>query len=243
MSHALTDRQREYLEFIREYIKQNECAPQLKEIAAHFHVTSPTVTKALTVLQEKGYLYFNRDRETGFYIRLWERKTTLGNLREISILGLLDQNGEVLQFPKYHGHFPYVLPKDTGDVFAIKVDQHIPIAEIYAGDKLIVATGVDAKPGDIYIFPIGERNFLVRMYQFSLDEDTPFSLLVSEWRDSADKYKNHLLWWPLTFAEENEKFFIDLIEKQPVKWQPIPPHLVLGKVIRLNRKPGYTWIF
>ncbi|MCB2160513.1 hypothetical protein KQH40_00335 [bacterium] len=243
MPDALTDRQREYLEFIREYIKENDCAPQLKEIAAHFHVSSPTVTKALTVLQDKGHLYFDRDEETGFYIRLWERKTNLGNLREVSILGNLDENSEVQQFPKYHGHFPYVFPKDTGDVFAIEVDQHIPTAEIYAGDKLIVAPGIEAKPGDICIFPIGERDFLVRMCEFNLDENTPYHQLAVEWKDSSDKYENHLVWWPLAFTEENEKFFFDLIENQPVKWQPIPPNLVIGKVIQLNRKPGSTWIF
>ena len=96
MLHNLTNRQREYLDFIREFIKQNNCAPRVNEIAKEFHVTSPTVTKTLNVLQDKGYLYFHRDKETGFFIRLWGRKTNLGNLREVPIIGLLDENGEVV---------------------------------------------------------------------------------------------------------------------------------------------------
>jgi len=51
MPHALTDRQREYLEFIREYIRKNESSPRLEEIAEHFHVTSPTAHKTLKALQ------------------------------------------------------------------------------------------------------------------------------------------------------------------------------------------------
>ena len=33
MPHALTPRQKEYLEFIREYVKENESSPRLEEIA------------------------------------------------------------------------------------------------------------------------------------------------------------------------------------------------------------------
>ncbi len=45
MPHSLTDRQREYLEFIREFIKENESSPRLEEIAKHFGVSSPTAHK------------------------------------------------------------------------------------------------------------------------------------------------------------------------------------------------------
>ena len=58
MPHALTPRQKEYLEFIREYIKQNECSPRLEEVAEHFNVKSPTAHKTLKTLMRAGYLYF-----------------------------------------------------------------------------------------------------------------------------------------------------------------------------------------
>ena len=70
MPHALTPRQREYLDFIRDYIQQNESSPRLDDIAEHFKVKRPTAHKALEALQSKGYLYFGRDRISGFFIRL-----------------------------------------------------------------------------------------------------------------------------------------------------------------------------
>ena len=60
MPHALTKRQKEYLEFIRNYIRENESSPRLEEIAEHFGVKAPTAHKILQSLQSKGYLYFVR---------------------------------------------------------------------------------------------------------------------------------------------------------------------------------------
>ena len=58
MPHALTDRQREYLEFVRDYVERYESSPRLDEIADHFGVKAPTAHKMLKALQSKGFLYF-----------------------------------------------------------------------------------------------------------------------------------------------------------------------------------------
>ena len=204
MPHSLTSRQREYLKFIREYIKTNECAPRLEEIAANFSVTKPTANKMLNALQDKGHISFNRDKKSGFYIRLPERYTAKGTQREIMIAGNLDRYGEVLQFPKYHGHLPFMLPDEVGDVLALDVYQHIPSAGILAKDRMIFARGGEAKPGDICIFPFGDRNFLVRIYKLEFTEDTPFSNLSNHWEnDFAEGFEGCLLWWPLAITEDN----------------------------------------
>ena len=70
MPHALTARQREYLEFLRQYIRENESSPGLNELADHFDVTSPTAHKTLETLQSKGCSYFGRSKTSGFFIRL-----------------------------------------------------------------------------------------------------------------------------------------------------------------------------
>ena len=54
MPHSITKRQQEYLDFIRNYIKENESSPRLEEIASHFGVKSPTVHKTLEALQSSG---------------------------------------------------------------------------------------------------------------------------------------------------------------------------------------------
>jgi SOS-response transcriptional repressor LexA len=236
MPHALTNRQREYLQFIREYIKINESSPRLEEIADHFGVASPTANKTLKALQKKGVLYFKRDKVSGYYIRTPERYIQDGTLREIMVTGILDRYGEVLEFPKYHRHFPYVLPEGTGDVFALDIYQHIPSAKILGRDIMIFINGIEAKPGDICIFPYGERNFLVRMYAMDFSEDTPFYQLAIGWENLKDDYEGYLFWWPLTENEETTEYLAEVVYEQEVHWGPIPPDRIIGKALRLVRR-------
>jgi len=73
LPHSLTDLQRDYLDFIRQYVCMNKSSPRLEEIAIHFNVKAPTAHKILSALQRKGYLYFGRDSQSGVFIRLIER--------------------------------------------------------------------------------------------------------------------------------------------------------------------------
>jgi Mn-dependent DtxR family transcriptional regulator len=56
MPHALTEREKEYLAFLRDFIRENENTPQLKDVAGHFAVKLPSAHKVLEALQSKGYL-------------------------------------------------------------------------------------------------------------------------------------------------------------------------------------------
>jgi Mn-dependent DtxR family transcriptional regulator len=58
LSYSLTDRQREFLDFIREYIKKNESSPAIEDLARHFHLNPPTAHKMLEDLRAKGRFYF-----------------------------------------------------------------------------------------------------------------------------------------------------------------------------------------
>ena len=238
MHYTLTTRQGEYLEFIREYIKQNECAPRLEEIAKYFSVTSPTVNKILKTLEEKGYLYFSRDKVSGFYIRVPEKHIPTNVLREIPITGIVGKYGEVLRFPQYHGHIPDVLPEGVNGVFAFVVYKHNPSAGMLGNDHIIFSTGGVAKPGDICIYPFGDRFFLVRMYAFGQHKDMPFYELSAKWLENKDQYINDMFWWPLIDSEDEEasSYFAELVYEQDLRWYPIKPDGVIGKVVRLKRR-------
>ena len=93
MPHALTSRQREYLEFLREYIKENESSPRLEEIADHFGVKSPTAHKTLKALMNRGYIIFGRTKKTGFFVRLIERAGTAEMVYEVPVVGNIDGFG------------------------------------------------------------------------------------------------------------------------------------------------------
>ena len=177
MPQALTERQREYLEFLRQYIQENESSPRLEEIAAHFRVKSPTAHKALEALQSKGYLYFGRSKTSGFFIRLIERSGSAERVIEIPIAGKVNEYGEVYDFPQMFGHFPTLLVgAEPGEVFALVVMESIPQASLLPQDLLICDYGKRPQPGDICIIPFGlkaSRWFLCQMYSLTFDKDTP----------------------------------------------------------------------
>ena len=73
MPHVLTQNQRQYLDFIRAYVQECESSPRLEQIVEHFGVKPSTAHKPLQALMDKGFLYFERSSQAGYYIRLIER--------------------------------------------------------------------------------------------------------------------------------------------------------------------------
>ena len=87
----LTERQSDYLGFIRQYIDENLSAPQLSEIANNFDVKPTSAHKMLETLEKKGYITFNRDSYSGFYIRCFDQIGTNEIPSEIVISGKIDR--------------------------------------------------------------------------------------------------------------------------------------------------------
>jgi len=239
MPHALTDRQKECLEFIRGYIAENESSPRLEEIASYLGVTLPTAHKLLEALQKKGYLYFGRDSISGFFIRLIDRAGSAETMVEIALAGKIDGYGELFDFPQELGHFPSVLIGSKPDeVFALVVMEDIPQASMLAQDFIIFDMGKKPQPGDICIAPIGDRLFLVRVTSSSF-EDTP-SLVAAQYYPIPEKLARTdpdlvLNWYPLAHSEANHDYFIQVTEEQNWPIGPLDPGLVMATALRLIR--------
>jgi SOS-response transcriptional repressor LexA len=247
MPHSLNPRQREYLEFIREYIKTNESSPLLKEVAEHFGVKSPTAHKTLKTLRNAGFLYFGRDSISGFYIRLIERAGSIETVIEIPITGKVNRYGEIFDFPQKLGHFATVLlGSEPGDVFALVAMEKIPEASILTQDLLICDYGKRSQPGDIAILPWGKQSgrwVLCQIFSLTLDQDLD-SL------ESSNQYpipeglldKSHgqrFKWAPIAYGEDTEKYLIAEADKDHVPMRPIPPDFVLVTVLRLSRNLAF----
>lgn len=240
MPHALTERQKECLEYIRQYIAENESSPRLEEIADHFGVKLPTAHKFLEALQRKGYLYFGRDSISGFFIRLIERVGTAETVVEITLTGKIDHLGELYDFPLELGHFPSLLIGAKPDeLFALVVIEDIPQAGMLANDFIIFDVGKKPQPGDICIAPIGERLFLVKIFSKTFDRDTPDLLNAIQYpipeKLTNLEYGQQLNWVPIAYDESTQGFFLDVSEEQRWPVGPLDPKLVLATALRLVR--------
>lgn len=240
MPHSLTPRQREYLTFIREYVKQNESSPGLDEISTHFGVKSPTAHKTLEALQSKGYLFFGRDKISGFFIRLIERAGSAEMVIEIPIAGRIDEYGELIDFPEEIGHFPTLLVgSKPGEVFALVVMEDIPQASLLAQDLIIFDQGKKPQPGNICIAPLGQRLFLIQIGSKTFDKEID-SLDMSLQYPIPENLTNPELeqrshWYPLAYDDETHDYFIKIAEEQKWPLVAIPQGFILATALRLTR--------
>ena len=188
MPQKLTDIQRENLNFIRDYIQENERAPRLDEIAKHLGVASPTAHNALKTLRDEGYLYFGRDSVSGFYIRLIEFADVSFQVAEIFMLGRVDQYGIVHGFPEKTNHFATLtLQSNPNDLFALHVSAHLPEFNFVPHDVLIMDQGRMPQVGDICLTIIDENRVLVQV----TDEDETTGRL--SWVTIDDSNSNPVL--------------------------------------------------
>ena len=244
MPHSLSERQKEVLEYLRTYITQNESSPRLDEIAGHFGIKPPTAHKILEGLQSKGFLYFSRDKVSGFFIRLIERAGSVETVMEIGLSGRIDQFGEVYDFPQELGHFSaVVVGSKAEDVFSLFTTADIPLANISSQDILIFDTSKKPQPGDVCLTYIGERLFLVRIASKTYDEDLHSLLLAQQYPIPANlddpELKQKLNWTPLAYDEDTHEYFMQVAYEQSWALKPISPDLVLATALRLVRQLAF----
>jgi len=240
LPHALTDLQKEYLDFLREFIRKNESSPRLDQIAGHFKVKAPTAHKILEALQSKGYLYFGRDPVSGFFIRLIERAGSAEVVMEVPIAGRVDAMGEVTDFPQELGHFASVfVGVAPEDVFALMVTENIPQASILSGDLILFDTHKKPQPGDVCVGPIGKRLFLLQIASKTMDREmltfeTAMAYPIPE--DLSHPELGQLLnWYPLAYDEETHDWFTKVAEDQTWPICSLKPEFILATALRLIR--------
>ncbi|MCJ7701505.1 MAG: hypothetical protein MUO62_07980 [Anaerolineales bacterium] len=247
MPHALTERQKEYLSFLRDYIRKNEMTPRLEEVAGHFGVKLPTAHKTLDALEKKGYLIARRESASGYFVRLAERGIGIEKLIGVFVIGKIDAYGEIHAFPEDHGQIPVVLiGVDEYQVFALEATEDIHQANILVGDYLICDYGLRPRPGDIAIMPWGKHSgrwFLCRMKSLTSDRDTPWFDVANAYPIPGDLIDEELgqkyNWIPLAYDEDTDDYFSRIAEEEDVPMGAIPPELVMATVLRLRRNLAF----
>jgi len=97
---GLTDRQKDVLQHIIAFVHQNHRSPLIRELADRLDLASPTVSKHLEKLEEKGYI----ESESGKGIRILStppsseyvlvRKEVLEQALEVLYGNVTDQNSK-----------------------------------------------------------------------------------------------------------------------------------------------------
>jgi len=164
----MTDRQKQVITFIANYIKKNSYPPTIREIADHFEISVKGAHDHITALRKKGHLkqVDKRPRTMG----LTHSRPEDADLVEIPILGTVAAGIPLLAEENFDGNIPVhrSLLKKNKKYFALKVRGDSMIgAGILEGDTAIIEKQSTVHNGEIAVAVMEDGVTLKRFYKES----------------------------------------------------------------------------
>ena len=150
----LTKKQKEILDFVKEYIEDNDYAPSLQEIGRKFKLSSlATVHQHIENLKQKGYLKKEKSHHRSIELISDNRSLDSIDLVEIPLLGTIaaGQPIEAIE-EKEKIKIPRNFVSKSGENFALKVQGDSMIDEgIFDGDTVIIKKQETANNGETVV--------------------------------------------------------------------------------------------
>jgi repressor LexA len=161
---ALTDRQREILDFISRSIAKRGYPPTLREIGSHFGIKSTNgVNDHLRALEKKGYLH----REDLKSRALRPIVSSTGQMVEVPILGKVAAGQPLLATRNYEDTVKVdrFFIGQNQEVFALRVKGESMIEDgIFDGDYVFIRKQLQANPGETVVVMIDDEATVKRYY-------------------------------------------------------------------------------
>ena len=166
---ALTKRQREIYEFIRDFVSRNGYSPSLEEIGSHFGLKSvATVHKHVSHLVEKGFLQkaWNRSRSVEPVEDLAADRTdtaslpVLGTVAAGSPIEAIEDDGATERIA-----VPPEMVTRPGETFVLRVRGDSMIDEqIRDGDMVVVESRRQARNGETVVAVVGGTDATLKTF-------------------------------------------------------------------------------
>lgn len=191
---ALTEKQKNVLDFIQQFTQEHGYPPSVREIGAAVGLTSTaTVHGYLERLEKKGYLdraalktramrVVNPQQEVETAVTADEK------YMEVPIVGRVAAGSPILAQEQVEGYLPLSFDfAKNKDLFVLRVKGESMInVGIYDGDLIIVSRGPDARNGDTVVALIEDEATVKTFYQekdhirLQPENDTMEPILVKE---------------------------------------------------------------
>jgi repressor LexA len=166
----LTERQKEVLSFIAEYINNHNYPPTIREIADYFSVSVKAAHDHVSALKKKGVLkQADKRSRTMELIRNGEDERA-GGFTEIPLLGTVAAGQPILSEENWDGviALPRSMLKKNRKYFALKVrGDSMTGAGIMDGDTAIIEKLNSPRNGEIAVAVVDEAVTLKRFFKES----------------------------------------------------------------------------
>jgi repressor LexA len=162
---ALTDRQRETLDWMKGYIREHGMPPTVREIGRAFGIKSSSVFDLLTALERKGHLIRKNRNPRSLVVAGMERPSA--RAADVPIVGRIAAGGPIEAIEDVRGSV--TVGADAirgGTAYALKVaGESMVEAGILDGDYVIVRKQETADDGDVVVALIGSDATLKRFFR------------------------------------------------------------------------------
>lgn len=162
---ALTPRQQETLDWVKEFIRKHGMPPTVREIGAAFDIKSSTVFELLKTIERRGFLRRGDRRARSLIVEGMERSRS--GVVEVPIVGRIAAGRPIEAIEDDRGTIAVEKNMTRGrKAFALKVAGDSMVeAGILDGDYVVVLQQETADNGDIVVALIGEEATLKRFYR------------------------------------------------------------------------------
>lgn len=153
---GLTRKQKEVLNFIKQFHAENKYPPSIRQICSAINLSSPaTVHVHINHLVDKGYIKRSKDGNRALELLVPNEYESRGDdVVNVPLLGKITAGSpiEAIEMPNELFSLPsYLIPKKK-EVFTLKVDGESMInAGILSGDIVIVERTENARNGEIVV--------------------------------------------------------------------------------------------
>jgi repressor LexA len=162
---GLTQRQREVLNFIREFIRLNRYPPTIREIATNFRFSVKGSYDHVKALEKKGYLRCHENRSRAIEI-LRDAEAEGEEVASVPLLGNVAAGRPLFAEENLQGYVQVpasTLGKSTHFALQVKGDS-MKDAGIMDGDVVVVTQQSTADNGDIVVAMVDDAVTLKRFY-------------------------------------------------------------------------------
>ena len=163
-----TNRQREVLTFIVEFIHSHSYPPTIREIADNFSISVKGAYDHVSALKRKGKLKFEDKRSRAMEVVHTGEEWEYNNVLNIPILGVVAAGRPILAEENWDGAIPVhsSLLKKNRQYFALRVKgDSMKDAGILEKDTALIQKQNTAKNGDIVVAVVDDKVTIKRFFK------------------------------------------------------------------------------
>jgi repressor LexA len=161
----LTLRQREILDFVKEFTLESGYPPSVREIGRHFHIYPRAAFDHLRALERKGYLRRRQTKSRGIEILDFTERRHGISIREVPVLGRVAAGKPTLAVENIEDVVPLARDWAEGEeVFLLRVKGESMSPYILSGDYVVVRCQSSADNGDMVVALIDDEATVKRFF-------------------------------------------------------------------------------